>query len=94
MLVMNHATKQQLEQAIIRLGWERYEHDLWRHRKTGVIVGFMDAVVSELQTCNQATQPFQGRYFKQPDGTMEKSGWMDSLAHAVYSVLRRLRAWL
>ncbi len=66
MLIMNRATKQQLEQALITLGWERNERDLWRHKKSGIAAGLLDAVIMELQISIQEKKPFQGRYFKQP----------------------------
>ncbi|HEX8993485.1 MAG TPA: hypothetical protein VF784_17535 [Anaerolineales bacterium] len=66
MLLMNHATKEQLEQALITLGWERNEWDLWRQKKSGITVSLLDAVIMELQISIQERKPFQGRYFKEP----------------------------
>ncbi len=103
MLLMNRAVKEQLEQALGNLGWGHYEGDLWRHKQTGVIVGFLDAVVMELQTSVHQRKMVEGHLFKEPVEFTVKSDqwmiWMHSLISYSSSVLRKLRllfpsAWI
>ncbi len=97
MLLMNHRIKVQLEQALVRLGWGHYERDLWRHRKSGVIVSFLDAVVMELQISVQEKKPFQGRYFKEPREVSVEPGtsmpWMDTWTSYFDSALRKFKSF-
>ncbi len=56
----------ELEQALVKLGWERDTGDLWRNKRSGVVEGFLDVVVLELQTSIQEKQIFEGHFFKEP----------------------------
>ena len=59
-------SRQNLKRFLFKLGWEPYEYDLWRNRKTGVIAGFQDAIAMELQTSVQEKKIFKGHSFKEP----------------------------
>lgn len=56
----------ELEQALVKLGWERDTGDLWRNKRSGVVGGFLDVVVMELHTSVQEKQIFEGHFFKEP----------------------------
>ena len=74
---MNRAIKEQLEQSLIKLGWEPYDGDLWRYKRSGVIARFLDVVAMELQTYVQVKQVFPGHEFKEPYEWRHRTGWMD-----------------
>ena len=58
--------QKELEHALRRLGWEHYTGDLWKHKKSGVTVGFQDAIVMELRASVQEKKPFEKHFFKEP----------------------------
>ncbi len=64
--MLNLHSQKELKQILVKLGWERYDGDLWRHSKSGVIVGFLDAVAMELRTSIQERKTFEGHFFKEP----------------------------
>ncbi len=55
-----------LEDALMRLGWEQDECDLWRHKRTGIVASFQDAIVRELRVNKSLMRIFGDRYFKEP----------------------------
>jgi hypothetical protein len=47
-LVPSRKRKQsKLRKTLAELGWEPYRNDMWRNRKTGMIMSFPDAAVKE-----------------------------------------------
>ncbi len=59
--------RRRLEEALVKLGWVQDECDSWRNRRTGIIVGFQDAVTMELHAHSRIMRIFGGRYFKEPN---------------------------
>ncbi len=59
-------SRQHLKRFLIKLGWEPYEDDLWRHQKTGVVVDFQNAIALELQTSVLEQKAFKSHTFKEP----------------------------
>ena len=64
--LMDSHVRRELEQALMKLGWERDTGDLWRNKRSGVVGGFLDVVVMELQASIQERKPFEGHFFKEP----------------------------
>ncbi len=66
MAMLNWRNRKELQLALGRLGWRRVDGDLWRHVRSGVTMGFLDAVVMELHTAAQEKNIFEGHAFKKP----------------------------
>jgi len=61
-----HREKLRLERTLRKLGWEKSDYDLWRNRKTGIVMAFQDAVTRELQATVRIKRIFPGKEFKDP----------------------------
>ncbi len=64
--MLNFRHRNELQKILVKLGWRRYDGDLWRHDRSGVVVSFLDAVAMELETSVQEKKIFGVHSVKEP----------------------------